>query len=433
MSRLPFHYKPCKFVSLICAILFLLYGSMNGSAQSIAGGDNPVYRRGESMMERVLPAGPQAASVVRLMDEVGVAQSLGAVELDVLFYTLEGKELCVPIGVRYMSHGIRLDEIAGVAGLGWSLYAGGCVTRSVMDMPDEFTSQYMTHRLPSGSLLSSLEGDVNNTATHSYLEQVCFHRIDAQLDLYEYNVCGLSGSFVIDGDEVIQLSGDGVLIGFTRADDGGVGSFTITGPDGVRYTLSEREVGTHNASGGIDVGYDPTKGEKDIWSATTAWYLTEMTSAGGLERAAFAYKDGQQWDRSIVSHYQSETHITGLVDQRSLASGSSTIVTHYTTKLLTDITLDGFAVHFTYAEEKTRTLHTDITEWNFPARLTGVRVTASQGETLKSITFDTGRDPYDGRVILKSITFKGSDAEVSDIYRFAYNTRTSKVSHLQQD
>lgn len=399
----------------------------------MAGGANPVYRRGESMMERVLPAGPQAASVVRLMDEAGVSQSLGAVEVDVPFYTLEGKELCVPIGVRYMSHGIRLDEIAGVAGLGWSLYAGGCVTRSVMDMPDEFTSQYMTHRLPSGSLLSSLEGDVNNTATHSYLEQVCFHRIDTQLDLYEYNVCGLSGSFVIDGDEVIQLSGDGVLIGFTRADDGGVGSFTIAAPDGVRYTLSEREVGTHNGSGGIDVGYDPTKGEKDIWSATTAWYLTEMTSAGGLERAAFAYKDGQQWDRSIVSRYQSETHITGPVDQPSLASGSSTIVTHYTTKLLTDITLDGFAVHFTYAEGKTRTLHTDITEWNFPARFTGVRVTAPQGETLKSITLDTGRDQYDGRVILKSITFKGSDAEVSDIYRFSYNTKTSKVSHLQQD
>lgn len=91
--------------------------------------------------------------------------------MDVPIYTLQGKELKVPIGLQYTSNGIKLDEIAGVAGLGWRLSAGGCITRTVMDMPDEFTSFSMTHSMPSGTLLTDLISDTNNTSTYSYLRR----------------------------------------------------------------------------------------------------------------------------------------------------------------------------------------------------------------------------------------------------------------------
>ena len=115
-------------------------------------GPNPVYKRGETVLEQTLPPSPESASKVKYAD-VPFTHSQGLAEYVIPFSPLEGCELTVPVGLRYRSGGIKLDETAGVAGLGWTLEAGGCVTRSVMDMPDEFVSSFgrMMHQMPTAS------------------------------------------------------------------------------------------------------------------------------------------------------------------------------------------------------------------------------------------------------------------------------------------
>ncbi len=123
------------------------------------------YSRGASIEESVLPSSPQASSVSKYFSS-DIAYCTGAAQISVPIYSLAGHELSVPIGLRYSSgSGIKLDEVAGVAGLGWTLEAGGCVSRTVCDMPDEFSSLDITHSMPSGSLLSDLEGRVAITAS----------------------------------------------------------------------------------------------------------------------------------------------------------------------------------------------------------------------------------------------------------------------------
>ena len=58
MSRLRsfFKFEACRFISALCAVALSLCASVDGSARNAVSGDNPVYRRGESMMERVLLA-----------------------------------------------------------------------------------------------------------------------------------------------------------------------------------------------------------------------------------------------------------------------------------------------------------------------------------------------------------------------------------------
>ena len=103
-----------------------------------------MYERGATYVENTMPPSPEPASVVKYAD-VPFTHSTGMAEYDVPFYTLQGRELSIPIGLHYASGGIKLDEIAGVAGLGWTLQAGGCVTRTVVDMPDEYESYIMHH------------------------------------------------------------------------------------------------------------------------------------------------------------------------------------------------------------------------------------------------------------------------------------------------
>ena len=103
-----------------------------------------IYERGATYLENTMPPSPEPASVVKYAD-VPFTHSTGMAEYDVPFYTLPGRELSIPIGLHYASGGIKLDEIAGVAGLGWTLQAGGCVTRTVVDMPDEYESYIMHH------------------------------------------------------------------------------------------------------------------------------------------------------------------------------------------------------------------------------------------------------------------------------------------------
>ena len=242
---------------------FSANSASGGQMSGVSGASDFTYSRGASIEESVLPSSPQAAGVSRYFSS-DIAYSTGSAQISVPIYTLAGHELSVPIGLRYSSgSGIKLDEVAGVAGLGWTLEAGGCISRTVCDMPDEFSSLDITHSMPSGSLLSDLEGRVSNTSTLNYLTSVCRHKVDSRLDRYSYSVCGLSGTFVISEGSAVQLSGDGVLIDLTRDSGGAIESFMITGPDGIRYVFSEREVGTHDGTAG-NPNVSPLTGAKDL-------------------------------------------------------------------------------------------------------------------------------------------------------------------------
>ncbi len=416
--------------SPLVVFIYLFACTIPGAAQTSTS--EFTYSRGASIEESVLPSSPQAASASRYFSS-DIAYSTGSAQISVPIYTLAGHELSVPIGLRYSSgSGIKLDEVAGVAGLGWTLEAGGCISRTVCDMPDEFSSLDITHFMPSGSLLSDLEDKVNNTSTFNYLTSVCHHRVDSRLDRYSYSVCGLSGTFVISEGAAVQLSGDGVLIDLTRDSGGAIESFTITGPDGIRYVFSERETGTHDGTAG-NPNVSPLTGAKDLWSATTAWYLTRIESRTGLEVATLSYKTGLQWERTVAGRSQSRSFVTGTTDQPGMSESLSDIVQRYSTKLLSSITLNGYEVGFTYSEAKTRNNHTGITQWNYPARLTGISVKRPDGKTLRSVTVGTERESKDGRVILSRLEFKGSDGSMEDIWRFKYNTLTASVSHTAQD
>ena len=421
-----------KTKHILTAVLTMFASCLGLSAQT-----ETMYERGATYLENTMPPSPEPASVVKYAD-VPFTHSTGMAEYDVPFYTLQGRELSIPIGLHYASGGIKLDEIAGVAGLGWTLQAGGCITRTVMDMPDEYvpTAGSFHHEMPSGSLLDDLEGMVETNATMNFLRDVVWNRVDVSLDRYSYSVCGLSGSFVIrDDGTVFQLSGDGVLIDYTRdSESGSVDVFTVTGPDGTVYTFSVKEMASRDGRGIEPIG--PMNGKLDEWIAPTAWHLTSMRSRSGLETAEFTYSEPATWNRSVRS--RSETMFISSENRYMNAQGSismSNAESIYRPRVLTNISLNGISVSFSYLQGTGSISRTSaaLLQQNFPFRLTGMEVhVAGSDDALYRMDVGTARDMHDGRIVLNSLELY-RDGVLDDSWDFTYKGVGRTISVGSQD
>lgn len=85
---------------------------------------------------QVLPS-PDASSQVK-NSNIPVNLYTGVASVSVPLYTVQSNTGgSVPIGLQYNAGGIKVREIAGSAGLGWHLQAGGAITRVMRDRPDE--------------------------------------------------------------------------------------------------------------------------------------------------------------------------------------------------------------------------------------------------------------------------------------------------------
>ena len=411
-------------------VLMLFASCLGLSAQT-----ESVYKRGATYLESTMPPSPEPASITKFAD-VPITHSCGMAEYDIPFYTLQGSELSIPISLHYASGGIKLDEIAGVAGLGWTLEAGGCITRTVMDMPDEFSAPAFCHELPSGNLLSDLYSMMQTNSATSYLTKILRHQVDSSLDYYDYSVCGLRGSFFIEDDgSIFQISGDGVKIEYIRSQDGSINCFTLTGPDGTVYILSEKENAVHE--GRTTYMTTPMTGQPDRWSATTAWHITEMRSRSGLESAVFSYSDPAEWRRTVYVPTSSAV-VRDEPDQLisySYTSSSDYIHNLYEPRVLTRIETEGMYVDFSYETGTGKNSHTDnkVSQNNFPFRLSCISAHAQSSDTeLCRLDVGTAKDAYDGRIVLDNLNlYKGGVLE--DTWEFQYRGVDKAVSHYSQD
>jgi hypothetical protein len=79
---------------------------------------------------------PNAAALAKY-GEVPVSYVTGVPNISVPIHTLTEGPLSLSISLNYHAGGIRLSENASWVGQGWSLFAGGTITRTVQGIADE--------------------------------------------------------------------------------------------------------------------------------------------------------------------------------------------------------------------------------------------------------------------------------------------------------
>ena len=117
----------------------------------------------------------------------------GTASVDIPLYTASANnEANVPVALQYNGGGIRVNEIASVAGLGWQLGAGGSITRVVRGLPDE-QAPFRT------------DADLGYQRMREYA--LGYQMNDFEKDIFFFSFPGGGGKFIFSASNLFQLGG----------------------------------------------------------------------------------------------------------------------------------------------------------------------------------------------------------------------------------
>lgn len=251
-------------------------------------------------------ASPNAASLGKYGD-IPVSYHTGVPEISIPIHTIEEGSLSLPISISYHSSGVRVDELSSWVGLGWSLNAGGMISRTVQGGPDEGISagtmngatsgfagwgwykDYGVHTKVNECAPTPIDQVSNATAPWTrgcaglYFEAARGY-VDCEPDLYTYNFGGYSGKFFFDNARQVHMIPEGDLYIEPINTPNYFYAWKVIAPDGTKYFFG----GT-----ATEISYsDPSElsGNKQVSSSTT-WYLYRVESLNGEDWINLTYAD----------------------------------------------------------------------------------------------------------------------------------------------
>ena len=343
----------------------------------------PLYAQFEPPVN-VVPPSPEAAALGKYGD-IPVNFSTGIPSIDIPIYTIQTGDIQVPISLSYHAGGLRVGEVASWVGLGWTLNAGGMVSRTVRGRPDEFGyPAVMEEVLKSDSL--SLLGDVTTVSSSpakNRLEALLvFSGYDHENDMFFYNFAGRSGRMVmdttgqfhplsrerwdIDPHMTVVLSNN---IDFSTGAQ--IRRFTIEDTNGFTYNFNQPEQTSATNSN-----------TPDIELYNTAWYLTNITSKRTGRQVSFSYNQDPfiQRDPILVHSRVDEICFAAPnVPDRDGEFAFSQSGVGYTPQHLNSITWAQGRIDFYY--------NTDREDLANMAQLDSLVISNYRGDVIKSVVF----------------------------------------------
>jgi len=214
----------------------------------------------EAPVASVLPVSPEAGSLGKFVDQP-VSHYSGIPQINIPIHSIKKGDINVDVGLSYHAGGNKVDEIASRTGLGWTLNAGGAITRSARGLPDLVNSyfDYTAYNALSGS-------DKDN-----YLVGVSEGFIDSEPDIYYVNAGNINVRIFKDNSNVWQTMPRDQKIKIQENVEGH--DWIITDGTGIRYKFSNREFSESTISAGTNDG--------NYNSGISSWYLTQVEDSKG--------------------------------------------------------------------------------------------------------------------------------------------------------
>lgn len=228
-----------------------------------------------SELPDVIPPSPTVASLMKF-EEVPVNNYTGIPDISIPLFqspTLS-KDIQLNISLSYHPSGIAADEISSDIGLGWNLIAGGVISRTVRDIPDElyfapinnpvghkgkigiYHNSQTYHKNNYYELVQHQQGLPSSIDFDKYneflWESYTKGKFDKEHDIWQYNFFGKSGRFIIEKNlqnnllEVKVLSMDNDLLILNHYDSNSFlpNSFTVFDQKGYKYIFDVVEEST---------------------------------------------------------------------------------------------------------------------------------------------------------------------------------------------
>ncbi len=288
---------------------------------------------------------PTAANL-GLYGEIPVSYFTGTPNISIPLYEIKGKQINVPVRLTYHPAGIRPEIHPGPVGLGWSLQAGGVISRTVRgNGPDEGTYNqsgvegYLYYALPSGWIAQSNWKDnaKNSMETDCFACRNAVHYMapysDFEPDEFSFSVMDISGKFYFDhtgqiqvqcdnpvkvifNNEFIESGAEGIRLNYSYSNSSrAFKSFTIIDEQGTQYffggaTAIEFSDPISYGRGADEFGI-PATGQL---LQATSWFLTQIKPTNGTDIINFEYERGpfvSQLYRSYNYYYYSGAGMSG--------------------------------------------------------------------------------------------------------------------------
>ncbi len=257
----------------ICHHLLLMV-SVCMLAKSRAQDPNPTLEIAKMQFQakQVIPPAPEAAELGKY-GNVPISLFTGTPNISIPLFELKGANLSLPISISYNASGYKPEDLATWVGSGWTLNAGGVITRSAQGNPDTDDNYF-----EEDSVLTP-PSVANKFGRYTYMYNVQDGTKETRPDVYYYNFAGHSGKFYLKPDETV-LKKDYDLKKITPGTD--LVSFTIVDEQGITYEFQTVE--TTKMVPNDDEG-NPSM---VTYNFPSAWYLTAMYNAAG-DAITFTY------------------------------------------------------------------------------------------------------------------------------------------------
>lgn len=195
-----------------------------------------------------IPPSPKAANL-GLYASIPVNYYTGVPDISIPITTVKIKQVDVGISLSYHSNAIRQADEASWVGWGWSLNAGGVITRTKRHK-DDFSAR----------------GFYRYTASN----RPCNDDYDQEPDLFFFNFAGRTGKFYIESGTGGQPVIRSLVRDMLRIRVSGTGGWEVTDENGTVYQFEARE--------SVREDYKTAqKTETELF--VSSWYLTKITNA----------------------------------------------------------------------------------------------------------------------------------------------------------
>lgn len=414
----------------IVFIFFLL-----SIVQNVLGQGNPAPAQISIMNElpKVTLPTPEAAAITKA-DNLSIGLNTGTLNINIPLFNLKYGGMEVPITLNYASNGIKVDDYASIVGMGWTMNAGGMISRTVYDKPDENRDGYRNNLNPN------LNVNLKDSVLYNFLY---YQTTDRESDIFTFSFLNYSGKFIIGyNGKPVQLTKNNLIIktitnefkdGFIIITDNGANFYFTT----IDYTKTE-----------YSTGQDCPKNYDRITVPST-WNLTKIVLPNQLNEIKFDYIQANIKTRPSITQTLTKTigciplaggceHINARCSDVgnylfSSCISNQTITTNFLKIISTG---DGDTIEFSYGSR------TDIENGKSLQKIT---VNNRYGQPLSEINFtnttysvSSSNNPYSSvydykRLFLNGVSIKGG--EISAVqktmnYTFDYITPANLPARL---
>ncbi|WP_034045368.1 RHS repeat domain-containing protein [Wocania ichthyoenteri] len=256
----------------------------------------------------IVPPSPNA-SAFHVYGNTQTNNYTGSPDISIPIWEVKEGELSVPIYLKYTGgNGIKVEEIASWVGLGWTLNAGGAISRTIRGIADEDDTRFgffRTNGIPAPI-----------TANYSLYEQINNGNRDGEPDKFMYNYPGGSGSFFYNYDQSIYfkpkkdikvthnigIEPESIAPVHCETYDDVITDFTLNDEYGNTFLFKDKERSNTITFG---TSYSDTRG------FPSTWYLRKMENRNKTHAIDFEYDTYGYSLKRTVSTFIKRNEIEG--------------------------------------------------------------------------------------------------------------------------